>query len=332
MIVVASTGVVGVILGISAVQDAWLGQRPDPMLTGFSLGAALTCVAWGAWSLAISVDGSASWRIGADAEQWTASELHALGRLWVVEHDVPFPEDGYFVDVDHVAVGPFGVLVVETKWTSDVIDLGARRLAKRVEDAVQRAQDNAGRVRGLLRRVADVEVIPLVVFWGRDVKGPEDVVRRVGEVRVVAGGQGDRWRQRLSSERVDPQTVARLAERLQGWTAEQEDKLIGADVGRWLRRATLLGRSSVAASGLIAALLAATRLSKDVDRSVVRVLRIGSGAIGVFLLLLPLVLALLALVCVYFARRLDPTLGWSRRLAPVAVWLVGFVALCLAAS
>jgi len=73
------------VLGIRAVQQAWFGQSVGPLMTGFLLGALMVSVPWTMWTLALSVDGSANWRIGADAEQWTAKQLQRLGSSWHVE-------------------------------------------------------------------------------------------------------------------------------------------------------------------------------------------------------------------------------------------------------
>lgn len=70
-------------------------------------------VPWALWTLALSMDGSVSWRIGADAERWTANALDRLGDSWQIEHNISFPENGHPLDVDHIAIGPYGVLAVE---------------------------------------------------------------------------------------------------------------------------------------------------------------------------------------------------------------------------
>lgn len=270
--------------------------------------------------------------MGADAEQWTARALHALGPLWHIEHNVPFPERGYMRDVDHIAVGPYGVLAVETKWTSATVDLGAKRLATQVEDAMRHAEDNAVRVRGLLHRVADVDVIPVVVFWGRDVKAPADHVRREGRVRIVAGREADDWGARLKSDRLDAKTVILLSNRVHGWLVEQEQMIIGAALQRRLRQAKRLGLISMALTVLLALLFPAAGTSPTLDRSLATIFRQGGGSVGVVIFSLPLILALLALAYVHLARRLSPGVPWSLGIAPLILWCAGFVAMVIATS
>lgn len=55
-----------------------------------------------------------SWRIGAEGEQKTASYLAGLEAAgFIVRHDRRVP--GYGGNVDHIAIGPTGVWVIETK-------------------------------------------------------------------------------------------------------------------------------------------------------------------------------------------------------------------------
>lgn len=58
------------------------------------------------------------WRDGADGERWTAKQLRPLERAgWVVAHDL----QARFGNVDHFAVGPGGVFLLDSKnWFGDV--------------------------------------------------------------------------------------------------------------------------------------------------------------------------------------------------------------------
>lgn len=323
---------ISAVFGMTAVQETWFDRPVSPLLTGFLLGAGLASSAWGTWISVVSVDGSVNWRTGAVAEQWTANELHQLGASWQIEHDVPFPEDGYWLDVDHIAIGPHGVLAVETKWTSDSADLTANRLSKQVQKALGQAEANAGRVRGLLRRVSDIDVIPLVVYWGPGVTPPTTPVRREGKVRIVAGSQAALWRPLLQAERLEPEMVAQLSARVQSWLVEQEQKTISVDVGRRLRPARRLGQASVATMVVLLALLPATMAWDNLDRLIGPLFGFGGGAVGVVIFLLPLVLALATLGLVYVARRQDPSLPFSKGIAPLVMWCTCFGALWLFAS
>jgi hypothetical protein len=54
-----------------------------------------------------------AWRVGADGEEEVARRLRKLGDGWRVLHAVPVGENG--ADIDHVVIGPPGVLTLNTK-------------------------------------------------------------------------------------------------------------------------------------------------------------------------------------------------------------------------
>jgi hypothetical protein len=70
-----------------------------------------------AFAMVVAIDRlnvAESWRIGAEGEQKTASYLAGLEAAgFIVRHDRRVP--GYGGNVDHIAIGPTGVWVIETK-------------------------------------------------------------------------------------------------------------------------------------------------------------------------------------------------------------------------
>jgi hypothetical protein len=76
-----------------------------------------------------------AWARGADGERRTAELLRGLGRDWVVFHDAAIP--GARANVDHVAVGPTGVWVIDSKaWSPPVGVSEDARLTHRGQDLV----------------------------------------------------------------------------------------------------------------------------------------------------------------------------------------------------
>ena len=195
---VASLAVTASVFGLDAAARV-VGVRPNTDATAFLLGAFLVSVPWAFWMVGLTMGGGASWLAGAEAEEWTGRELNRLGDDWSIEHNVPFEYGSSkwkkVLDVDHVAVGPYGVLVVETKWTTDDLDLGSSHIEPLLQNAVEQAAKNAGRIRGLLSREVDSHlVIPVVVWWGPKVKAPDGCVRELDSVRVVCGTDAPVWR------------------------------------------------------------------------------------------------------------------------------------------
>lgn len=84
--------------------------------------------------------------MGETAEQWTASDLRLLDRRgWKVAHGVRLGRRG---DIDHVALGPGGLLVVESKWRSE--GWNDRYVTEVVERAVDQVRHGAKEVRLML--------------------------------------------------------------------------------------------------------------------------------------------------------------------------------------
>lgn len=142
--------------------------------------------AWMVHILLVRYDGSESWRRGAEGEDRTAVELGKLRRYgWHVVSHVPFAAG----DVDHLLVGPGGVVAVETK---------TRSREWRDHGCTRQAAASAQRVHLLLAGAGvEVAVEPLVYVWaptGGDLPVP---TRRMGDVQVWRGADSAAWRTRM---------------------------------------------------------------------------------------------------------------------------------------
>lgn len=150
----------------------------------------------------------------ADAEEWTARELRKLERDgWRTVHNLCFAAG----DVDHIAIGPGGVVVVETKSTdSDWDFLRKQGVPARWAEQVSTA---AFRTAHLVRQRAhtSVEPVALVALWAH--RPPEEPVEVKSGVTLI---RGKRIRDHiLTLERhLDPGDVERIYEALTIATAQ----------------------------------------------------------------------------------------------------------------
>jgi hypothetical protein len=154
-------------------------------MRGFVLGVSLTALLFGAYHWCVIASGAAGSRMGATAEQWTDMELRRLRRSgWRIVNHVVLRRR----DIDHIAIGPDGVIVVETKWTSSKVRLdGSDRW---LADAVAQVRENANDIRKVLgwNSFTDAVVAPLVVVWGPRVRPESDELVPGGDgVELVAG-------------------------------------------------------------------------------------------------------------------------------------------------
>ncbi len=145
-------------------------------------------------------------RRGNDPEQGV---LHALRRSgWYVADHVVLPH----VDVDHVAIGPAGILAVQTRWTNRSDHRGQPAARARVAAHQLR--------RALAACEIDVEVVPAVLTFGPGLPDEPGGVKVIDAVAMLNGYQADVWldelgqRSLLSSATVDAvrQTVGDLRE------------------------------------------------------------------------------------------------------------------------
>lgn len=178
------------LLGLAAV--ILLAGAVSVMLAGLIVGA------WLAWFVAGAVYGAGiafwvamfelidpvgrHWWNGADGESFTARELRRRSRQgWCAVHNVML-ESG---DVDHIAIGPGGVVAIETKSSdADWPWLRGRSVHHGWADQARRS---ARRTRALVKQHAaiDLDVDPVVVVWATGLEGAGPVEH--DGVRIVHG-------------------------------------------------------------------------------------------------------------------------------------------------
>ena len=108
--------------------------------------------------------------------------IHALhDRGWYVADDVLLPHVG----VDHVAVGPAGVLAVQVQWTNEPDSRG--RPAARARIAAHQLR------KALAAKELDVDVVPAILTFGPGLTAQPGGVKVVDAVAMLNGYQADEW-------------------------------------------------------------------------------------------------------------------------------------------
>lgn len=155
-----------------------------------------------------------SWLTGVEGEQATAVALSSLGPEWKVFHSIPIGTTGR--DIDHLAIGPTGVYVINSKShpganirvTGDVVIYG-RRGWQEPKAALRDAELVAQRLR---RPARDVK--PILSMWRvrslevwSDAAVPtmwtSDVVEHIKRMRRVLAANEIEW---LAARAADPAT------------------------------------------------------------------------------------------------------------------------------
>jgi hypothetical protein len=146
----------------------------------FIVGGWTVFVGWFLWHQVVVESGSSTRDMGGLAEQWTSNDLKVLRRRgWRVINHVVLRR----WDIDHVAIGPGGLLVVQTKWSSD--EAAMRDLTSVTAGLRADAED----VRLMLKaRLGSAPTRAVVVVWGpaarRESALPSEAV---AGVHIVAG-------------------------------------------------------------------------------------------------------------------------------------------------
>lgn len=153
-------------------------------LRGLIVGAGVTGTAALLCALVRGATGTAWMTAGATAEQWSAQELRRLRGDGYRLFNHVFLSGG---DIDHVLVGPAGVVAVETKWSATPwTDANA---SARITRAVDQVGANARKLRlwSPLHN-ADVTVVrPVVFLWS--ISGPDNTQNTPAteKLRIEAG-------------------------------------------------------------------------------------------------------------------------------------------------
>lgn len=214
---IAGLGVVGAV-GATVLSGS-------TYLNGIFVGVMLTVIAALLVVVPVIGSGSLSHLWGLSGESATAAQLGRRRHRrqgWMTVHGLVF--NG--TDVDHVAIGPGGVLVVETKWVSShPWKIVGDRIDGPVRDPLQQARRNAARVGNVLadprRGGMQVEVHPSVVVWGPGMPVVAEGHDVVGGVLVFTGGEIGRLHAWLDQRRLEPEVVQRLQTLLTDFAEQQ---------------------------------------------------------------------------------------------------------------
>jgi hypothetical protein len=163
----------------------------DRMVPAWTLGPVALLAMF--WALKSQLAGTYHLESGLEAQSWTSTDLkRALGRGWYVIDNISF---GGMGNVDHVVIGPGGVLAVETKYTDSSLE--SRRGRETVAEWVAQSHEMARHLRLMLRSNYGhmVQPTPIVITSGTELlKLPADlegsaVVRRRHVKQLVRSWQ-----------------------------------------------------------------------------------------------------------------------------------------------
>lgn len=208
------------VIGLAVTSAAWLIPA---QIRELSIGAWLACLFWALFYQVVLLSGSATADIGAIAEGWTASDLQPLSkRGWTVFSHCVLKTSG---DIDHLAIGPAGAIVFETKWRSTEYAFG-----RSLEELDRRPLERHMRyIRLMLQdRLKDTPVRGVFVLWGPVAKSRDGWDFQATDVVVLPGRELRKWLLALPESGLSAANVASAAQTIR----EQIDKRDARDQER----------------------------------------------------------------------------------------------------
>lgn len=196
---------------------------------GFVIGFVLAGASGALAMLVMQIAGTAPMRMGATAEQWTAGELRPLRKSgWRIINHVALQK----WDIDHVLVGPGGILAVETKWSADgwTLDPPGSRILRAADQVRRNARDLS--LWHPLRSLGVGAAGSVVFLWGEsrpDAPAKPALPYQLGDVQVVLGVEAARsWRdmvQRMPAQpSFDADQIRKVCAALDGHIRQRDQR------------------------------------------------------------------------------------------------------------
>jgi hypothetical protein len=196
---------------------------------GFGVGVFVMAMVCADLWYTVAESQGAFWRLqGADAEASTAAIFTSHRRKragWEIRHGLLVNDH----EIDHVAVGPGGLLAIETKWIGAITtcELGPDGLVgHQGRDPISQARTSADKVRSLMRGATGgpsiaIDVNAVLVLWGPGAPSlDEPAIRR--EVTILRGNQRAHWRTLLDQTMLNPQTLSLVAAKIDAIARRQQ--------------------------------------------------------------------------------------------------------------
>lgn len=235
-----------IVLFVSSCTIAlWFVLPGSDAVRGFGAGVFVAGGVGAMYHWTVLASGAANVSVGGAAEEWTSLDLRRLRRRgWrTLDHLILRPPH----DIDHVAIGPDGVIVVETKWRSVATDL--ERHSDWLEAATRQVRRNERDLAGFLGwgAHADARITPLLVVWGPEItqrgdgplEGPNGVNVIAGEhLRTALGDLGEAHLDHADIDRIYAKLAAEM-DRTDGWALRDVNRppTLTEIANEWARRA-----------------------------------------------------------------------------------------------
>lgn len=218
-------------LAAMALSSLALGTWPPSVMSsafqrGILVGATIIGAAWWVREMAeILAAGAERDRKGANGEEFTASVLRPLLRHgWRVVHDIEYFGTG---NVDHVLIGPGGVIAIDSKYTTEKLWVTPKAIGGSRSNFIGQAKYAAGLADRALQELGlgHLTVEPALAFWGPGAPTIEGGYITIQNTLVLDGPSAASWRGALLAREqvLDQQTTRHVAAQLKNFVPARHD-------------------------------------------------------------------------------------------------------------
>lgn len=188
------TGVWFLLMSVTPAVWWWL---ESDFVRGALVGANFTGATASVLFWVVQVTATAPIMMGDQAERYTAQEIRRARRGWRLINGFRLGHG----DIDHIAIGPAGLVILETKWSAaSWASLEGVERQRRAVEQVQRSARQLTRWHELKK--LGLRAHSVVVLWGGEAMnvGVRPIATRDGETWVVPGPSLMTWLRTLPAE------------------------------------------------------------------------------------------------------------------------------------
>ncbi len=190
-----------------------------------TVGAAGISGPWIVAVMTILMSGAADPFMGLDAEASTADELRKLRRHgWRLANGIKIREKE---DIDHVVVGPAGLLVIESKWSRHRWPLGDRGqafMSAQLSRALTQVLRNRKDVSTQFAKALDgAPVRAICVVWSAEDSSGDPPWIEFGDAVVVRGPALNSWLRTLAGGALDEPRIDRIWKEIEHQASRRDE-------------------------------------------------------------------------------------------------------------
>jgi hypothetical protein len=216
---------------LPAVLMAVIPFHISPVERGILVGVMGTSGFWLDVILVILWSGIASTVMGIEGENLTAQVLDDFAsKEWSLINGLRFKDKG---DIDHILIGPAGLLIFESKWSNERWPMELRPkgyLGRQVKYAIKQVKMNRDDLLCEFREViGDVPIRLVCVLWSAEDSSTDDRYFYRDIVYGIRGPELANWLKELPKNAISESTIKSIAKPIEAFAHERDKEDVLSD-------------------------------------------------------------------------------------------------------